>query len=251
MLGATPGTALNPSSILPPTSERPTKGPSNRCVRSRDFTSLPSDPRDRRQRPCVRRHRRRYRSGRRHRAGPRPPIRPPPLCAGVLFAYVEIRRDPAGRVERCRSVDLVGRKGMDTRLDVGRHGVEIVGWRERPAIRVAKEAVIAQMVVVSETGMLNTIRRPCVTSPKQAWICGSVFRLPGRATITPAAPRSMTVADRSRKAAKPGDETSTTAGRPSARAMMRRAISADSVWVSLGASPIMPRIVNPSAPASK
>lgn len=50
-------------------------------------------------------------------------------------------------VEGCCSIKLVDGEGMDTGLHVGRHGVEIVGWCEPPAIWITKEAVVAQMVV--------------------------------------------------------------------------------------------------------
>lgn len=50
---------------------------------------------------------------------------------------------------------------------------------------------------------------------------------------------------------KTGAETPTTTGTLPARAITRLAISVDSAWVIFGASPIIPRIVKPSAPASR
>ena len=52
-------------------------------------------------------------------------------------------------------------------------------------------------------------------------------------------------------AAKPGAETPTSTGRPLARAMHCRAKAIASLWSSLGASPMMPRMVMPVAPISR
>ena len=52
-------------------------------------------------------------------------------------------------------------------------------------------------------------------------------------------------------AAKPGAETPTMTGAAGGAGETRRVTSTASLWVSLGASPIMPRMVRPSAPFSK
>jgi hypothetical protein len=76
----------------------------------------------------------------------------------------------------------------------------------------------------------------------------SVF---GGAIITPAAPASMEARARPRIAAKPGAETPTITGSPSARRTKRVATSSASAPSSLGASPMTPSTVMPVEPTSR
>ena len=72
------------------------------------------------------------------------------------------------------------------------------------------------------------------------------------ATITPAAPSSITPIASSRMGAKPGDETPTTTGTARfTRAITCRTKTRDSSAVSLLASPMIPRTVSPVAPRSR
>ena len=74
----------------------------------------------------------------------------------------------------------------------------------------------------------------------------------GGATITPAAPRAITLSVSSRIGAKPGAEAPTTTGtRPPTRASTRWTKLRDSSAVSLVASPMMPSTVTPFTPMSR
>ena len=79
-------------------------------------------------------------------------------------------------------------------------------------------------------------------------IWSSVRSVPGGAIITPAAPASMAPRASARMAAKPGDDTPTMMGILPERFTTRRAKAMASAVSSLGASPMMPRMVRPVAP---
>ena len=72
------------------------------------------------------------------------------------------------------------------------------------------------------------------------------------ATITPAAPISMTFLVKLPRLRLPADEAPTITGtRPLTRAITHATKSADSCALSLGASPMTPRIVMPVTPHSR
>ena len=92
--------------------------------------------------------------------------------------------------------------------------------------------------------------------PMQFAVFGKVVHSQARrlligAIITAAAPKSITLRESERMAAKPGADTPTMMGLPLARLITRAAICSASSASSLGASPSTPRMVKPLHPHSK